>query len=103
MRIRTCLHVIIRDVEYIRIALSSRLFPIFHRRLLQFQHLHLSTIMSTESAIIPRTPVPGSAQAINFLTPFSVFDCSPETCTFIDMDSKVTEEIKVPEVGWLSC
>src|SRR5579872_4556117 len=100
MMLRTFLHVIIRDVKYIRIALSSRLFPIFHRRLLLFQHLHsYHLIMSTESAIIPRTPVPGSAQAVNFLTPFSVFDRSPKTRTFIDMDTKVVEEIKVPEVG----
>ena len=59
--------------------------------------------MSTESAIIPRTPVPVSSQTVNFITPFSVFDRHPKTRTFIDMGSKVLEDTKVPEVGWLSC
>ena len=55
--------------------------------------------MSTESSIIPRTPVPVSSQTVNFITPFSVFDRRPETRTFIDMDQKVLEDTTVPEVG----
>ncbi len=55
--------------------------------------------MSTESAIIPRTPIPVSTQTVNFNTPFSVFDRNPETRTFIDMDQKVIENTNVPEVG----
>ena len=55
--------------------------------------------MSTESSVIPRTPVPVSFQTVNFATPFSVFDRHPETRTFIDMDSKVLEDTNAPEVG----
>jgi hypothetical protein len=55
--------------------------------------------MSTESSIVPRTPVAGSSQNANFTTPFSVFDREPERRTFIDMDEKVIVDINVPEVG----
>ena len=55
--------------------------------------------MSSQSAIIPRTPVAGSTQSVNFTTPFSVFDHKPERHTFIDMDDKVIADINVPEVG----
>jgi len=55
--------------------------------------------MSTESSLIPCTPVAVSTQTANFITPFSVFDRHPETRTFIDMDWKVLEDTNAPEVG----